>query len=868
MKNGKIVPPILADWILRSVLLRNEYVEKSGDLEEVFCEIAADSGQFYAKIWFWSQVLKALPVFLINTTYWRITMFRNYFKIAVRNLLKHKGYSFINISGLAIGMACCILIMLWVHDELSYDKFHEKADKIYRLTHAEVIGGNFDHFALSPFAAAPAFTLELPEVISYTRIIRRNGLITVGDKKFDEAGIVYVDSTFFEIFTFEFVIGDPAEALDNPNSIVLTKSSASKLFGSENPLGKTVNYSGEGDLTVTGVIYDVPKNSHFKFNYAISSSTITGNMRGLFTAWLGINGWSYILLADGADPAEVESKFPAIIDKYTGDRAKQFGIELDIPLQKLTDIHLRSHLIAEFEGNGDIDYVYIFSLIAAFILLIACINFMNLSTARSAKRGREVGLRKVFGAYRNRLVSQFLSESLILSLISISIAVMIAIIFLPAFNELTGKEITVADMNSIFFWLGLPVLILFTGIVAGSYPAFFLSAFQPVNVLKSTIVKGSSRSAFRNLLVVLQFSISIILISGTFIILGQLEFMKSRKLGFDKEQILVMRSRGDAFRQGYDAFKNELMQNPKIKRASYSNGIPGRVNRVLTIQREGADESETHSIDVINCDFDFIDTYGIEIASGRDFSRDFISDTSGVFLINETAAKKLGFGNNAVGQKIGYTIANLNTVVGVVKDFHYTSLRDPIGPIVIQLNDNRSSLLSLKMETEDVSAVVAYVEEKWNEFEQDRNFSYFFADENFDRLYNFEERLSKIITFFAGLAILIACLGLFGLASFTAEQRTKEIGIRKVLGASTPLIVGMLSKEFAKWVLIANMIALPVAYIIMDNFWLPNFAYKMGIGLTTFIMSGIISILIALLTVSYQAVRAAMTNPVDSLHYE
>ena len=795
-------------------------------------------------------------------------MFKNYLKVAFRNIQRQKGYSFINIAGLAVGLSCCILILLWVQDELSYDRYHENRDRICRITYAEEIGGAYDHYAMSPFISAPTFTAELPEVVASTRYVQSTGLIAFGKKKFDETGIGYADSAFFNVFTYAFLSGDSRTALDAPGSIVLTETMANKIFGLENPLGQALNLNDRMDLQVTGIIQDVPENSHFRFNYLISMSTIQRRRPDLFNNWLNILGWSYILLEKGADPIEVEKKFVEIVERHAGQDARRYGTKQTFKLQKLTDIHLRSHLQAEAEGNGDIDTIYVFSIIALFILIVACINYMNLSTARSVNRGREVGMRKVLGAYKSRLITQFFSESIIISFLGMIVAVLFVTLALPVFNHLTGKEMNLDVLNNRLFLIGLIALILFTGLVAGSYPAFFLSKFLPVGILRGRVNKGSHRSFFRNGLVVLQFSISVILIAGTLIVLTQLNYMKNQNLGFDKERVLVVRVRGRIIRDRYEAFRNELIQNSNIYGAAYSDGIPGRINTVLTVNQEGKDESETHTMEVIYSDFGLLSNYGIKIAYGRDFSKEFSTDTSGVFLINETAAVKLGWGESAVGKKIGFSVQNMGPIVGIVEDFHYRSLKEAIGPLVICLQPGAGSFLSMKIHAENISETITFVKEKWQAFETERTFDYFFADENFDSLYHSEERMSRIISSFAFIAIFIACLGLFGLASFTAEQRTKEIGIRKVLGASASKIVLLLSKEFTKWVLIANVFALPISYLIMKNVWLPNFHYRISLGISPFALSGMITICIAVFTVSYQAIRAALANPVEALKYE
>jgi putative ABC transport system permease protein len=795
-------------------------------------------------------------------------MIKNYIKIAFRHFKRQKGYSFINIAGLAVGMACCILILLWVHDEWSFDRYHENADRIYRITYAEEIGGAYDHYALPPFVAAPTFAAELPEIKAYTRLWQRSGLITYENKKFEERGIFYVDPDFFKIFTNEFVAGDPDTALDAPGSIVLTEDTAKKIFVHENPLGRTVNLNADGDLNVTGIVKNVPRNSHFRFNYLVSMNTIRGRRAEYLDAWFVIQGWSYIMLDERADAEVVEKKLAPIVEKHAGEEARKYGQKMFYFLQRLTDIHLKSHLQAEIEGNGDIRYVYVFSIVAAFILLIACINFMNLSTARSANRGMEVGMRKVFGAHKKRLISQFITESVGLSFCGLFLALVIVELSLPVFNNLTGKEINTASLFNFVVGLGLIGIVAFTGFAAGSYPAFYLSSFQPIDTLRKKMQSGTQRGILRSSLVILQFTISVILIIATFIVIVQLRFMKNQKLGFKKDQVLAVRIKGNAFSQQYDAFKNELKKNASILEASYSNGIPGRTQTVLTIFLEGKPESVSHTFDFIFADYDFVKTYEIEIAEGRDFSREFGSDKDGAFLINETAAAKLGWGEEALGKRIGYSDEVMRPIVGVVKDFHYRSLKEVIGPLAIFLMPEDHPFLSVKMNTGDIPATLSFIGKTWKSFEKDRSFEYFFVDENFDALYHSEEQLSRIITFFAFIAIFVASLGLFGLASYTAEQSTKEIGIRKVLGASVGSIVVTLSRNFLKWVLVANVIAWPVAYFVMKNYWISNFPFRIPIRISIFVAAGVISIVIALLTVSFQSLKAALTNPAETLKYE
>ncbi len=795
-------------------------------------------------------------------------MLKNYLKIALRNLKKHKAYSFINIAGLAVGMTCCILILLWVQDEWSYDRYHENADRIYRITYAEEIGDAYDHYANPPFVAAPTFAAEIPGISAYTRLWQRTGLIKHGEDNFDERNIFYADKDFFKIFSLEFIEGDPVTCLENPGSIVLTQDMAAKIFGHEGALGKTLNLNADGDLKVTGVVENVPRNSHFHFNYLVSINTIQGKRAEYLEEWLLIAGWSYILLDENAEAGIVEGKMAPVVEKHTGENARKYGTKMFYHLQPLTDIHLTSNLEGEIEGNGDIRYVMVFSFIALFILLIACINFMNLSTARSDNRGKEVGLRKVLGAHKRGLILQFFAESSGYAFVALILALNFIWFLIPIFNDLSGKQLAMASLWNWGFVLGLIVLLGFTGLAAGSYPALYLSSFQPLDTIRQKWQKGMSRSALRNVLVVFQFAVSIILIISTIVILEQVRYMKNQKLGFKKDQVLAIYARGQGIAQQFEAFKNELKKDSNVLEASYSNGVPGQQNTILTTFQEGKPDSASFTFDYIFADYDFLKTYEIELARGRDFSREFGADQEGAFLINETALSKLGWGEETLGKKIGFSREVMRPIVGVVKDFHYRSLKEVIGPLAIYLRPGRDVYLSVKMRTEDITQTLSHAAKTWNSFEKERRFEYFFVDENFDALYRSEERLSQIITFFAFVAIFVACLGLFGLASYTAEQSRKEIGIRKVLGASVRAIVFHLSRNFIKWVLFANLIAWPLTYIVLKNYWLVNFPFRIPLNLMMFLAAGLMAMGIAVLTVSYQSIKAALANPIDSIRYE
>lgn len=810
-------------------------------------------------------------------------MLQNYFKIAFRNLLRHKGYSLINITGFALGIACCILIMLNVLDELSYDRFNEKSDRTHRVALSGRVGGNDFDIAVS--CAPIGFTLvrEFPEVEQATRI-RNTGfpVIRYEDKVFSEERFWGGDSTFFGVFTTKFIAGTPEDALTKPNTVVLTQSTAQKYFGDENPMGKILNADNRTDWEVTGIVEDFPANSHFHFDF-MGSLTTNGDSRS--TIWLSNNYYTYIVLKEGAIPEQVEAKFPNLIKKYVGPQIQKImGASLEdlfaaggaygYFLQPLNDIHLNSDLDNEIEPNGDGGYVLLFMLIAFGILLIACINFMNLATARSANRSKEVGIRKTLGSNKLQLIRQFLAETVFLTFISIILAFTFVYIFLPGFNQMAGKQLSFAIFD---VWYFVPAILGFTflvGLVAGSYPAFFLAAFEPVKVLKGSLSSAdkSGSPTLRGILVVFQFAISIILLIGTMVVNDQLNYVQNKKLGFNKEQVVVVKKTDDIGRQ-IDVFIETLHRNSNIISAANSSTLPGKNFNTNVHNLPGSAGEEAYLIHEMRADVGFIETYQSEVAQGRYFSKDFATDSTGI-VINETAANLLGFGDDAIGKiinEMGNRPENQTslTVVGVLKDLHFESLHQKIRPMAIKLfrKNGFGRYVSVRVAPDNVKETLAFIKETWHQFAGAQAFEYAFFDQDFAKLYESEATTQRIMTLFATLAVIIACLGLLGLASFIAEQRTKEIGIRKVLGASVAKIVFLLSRQFTKWVVVANIISWPIAYFLMNS-WLENFAYRTNLELTSFILAGCAALFIALLTVGYQTVKAAYRNPVDSLHYE
>jgi putative ABC transport system permease protein len=806
-------------------------------------------------------------------------MLRNYLKIAIRNMKRHKGYSLINIFGLAIGMACCILILLYVTDELSYDNFHEKADRTYRVNAISSIGVTTRYYATVPPALAQGLADSIPEIEAFVRVMDINGLRGRYENNSIEIEECFiVDSAFFNIFTHEFVEGSPESALENPESLVITEEIAHRVFGNESPMGKSIDLGRSRVIQVTGVIKNVPSNSHFRFNGLLPLSFIRDESGrpvdfsnvAYFCEWN-----AYLLLREGVSVSNVERKITETAEEKWGELYREKGTTRQYPLQRIRDLHLRSYCEYESGSPGDINTVYLFSAIALLVLFIACFNFINLSTARSASRAREVGMRKVLGSHKSQLIKQFLSESVAISIIGLLLGILLVMLTLLAFNGLAGKEFNSAQLMSSTVLLGLLGIIIVTGIIAGSFPAFILSAFDPVMVLKGKLSSASKNSSLRKILVVFQFSISVFMIIGILVIIRQLDYIKNRNLGFNKEQMVVMpffgNRRNEEAAGRFDALRNRISQNPSVVSASFSIDVPGGDMGYDAFLPEGKSSEETLRAMRYWVGYNFVKTYGMEIIKGRDFSESFSTDADQALIINEKAAAVLGWGDDVLGKQL-VNVSRDNrpgTIVGVVKDFHSASMRMEISPVVIALEPRFFGRISVRLHPENVPNTLSFLENTLREIypEREFDFSYYFIDDDFRSKYPEEEKVREIYLTFGFLAVFIACLGLFGLASFTVEQRTKEIGVRKVLGASVQKIALLLSKEFFKWVLVANIIAWPLAYYVMNN-WLENFAYRIGIKLDIFILSGIIAAVIALFTVSYHSIKAARANPVNALKYE
>lgn len=793
-------------------------------------------------------------------------MFKNYLKIAFRNLWRHRVFSFINIMGLTVGMTACFLIFLYVKFELSYDAFNSKADRIYRIV-CDIKTPTETLHAGGPSWAVPPNTKDaFPEVEAFTRVLSDEVLVRKGDIKFQQDNAVWADSAFFDIFDFKMIKGNPKTALTDQLSVVFTESTAKKYFGDKDPMGQTLLLTGDAlPAKVTGIIKDVPENSQIKADMLLSMSTITGRFnRNLDSQWGNYGARAYLLLKPHTDPQKLTAKFPAFLEARNGTEMKKLQMYPTLFLEKLRDVYLRS--TRDGSNSGNINNVYIFSVIAVFILLIACINFINLTTARSVERAKEVGIRKVVGAAKHQLIRQFIGESVILCLIAFILTVILAALLLPLFNQLAGKKIS----DTIFYHPTYILLVLFSsvmiGFLAGLYPALVLSSFKPVIVLKGRFATGTRGILLRKGLVVMQFTISIALIISTLVVYNQMKYMRNQDLGFSKDQMMVIDTNGDP---GKKAFVQSLTGLPNVKSVALSGSVPGGGNPGAYSEIENKKgDMQIANLDLYFVDFDYVPQYKIKILAGRAFSRDFATDTTQAMILNEAAIKMFGYSSpqQAIGKRFKQW-GREGKIIGVMKDFHFRSLQQEIKPLSMRIEPDGCNLVSVNVAASNLPSTITAIENKWKSLIPNRPFSYFFLDEYFDKQYRSEERFGNLFLNFAVLAIFISCLGLLGLASYSTIQRTKEIGVRKVMGASVSNIVGLLSKDFLKLVLISFFIAGPVAGYFMYK-WLQDFAYRVGLNWWVFLVAGMLAVFIALFTISFQAIKAAVTNPVKSLRTE
>jgi len=796
-------------------------------------------------------------------------MLRNYLKIALRNLQRHKGYSFINIAGFAIGMACCLIILIYVRHELSYDRYHKDVERVYRIV-IDIREQTANRvFALISPTVAPALKAGHPQVEYAARAIPTSSrLVKKEERLYYENLFMYADQELFDIFTIPFIQGSPQDALTRPQTLVISERMTQKYFGNAYPIGKTLEIN-QREYEITGVVANSPENTHMKYDLIASLETLKDWEE--MTNWHSTMFYTYLKLQPEVNVEEFSQKVSRIADKYVGERLANWGSTYHYFLQPISSIHLHSHLRYEIEPPGNPVYVYIFSFVGLFILLIACLNFMNLSTARAANRAKEVGLRKVVGAQKLQLVGQFLGESMLVALLSLGLALVIARFAIPLLNNLTGISLSFdAFLNPavLFSLVGGAIMV---GLAAGLYPAFALSAFRPAVTLKGTMSSGSRGLALRTVLVVAQFAISVVLIIGTFTMYKQFSFMKNQYLGFEKEQKLILPVRGGIdIQENYETVKDIFSKHSSITSATVSSSVPGRAVSNFSIKLVGEEDDKNQSMFHLYFDHDFIPDYGIEMAAGRAFQKGMSTDIRGAFLINEAAVKAFGWSSpeEALGKRLltGWGV-RVNPVIGVTKNFHYRGLQTEVEPLVMEYMPEAFDNITLSLDITNLKESLAFVESQWNALFPGNPFESFFLDADFDQQYRADEKVGSIFGIFTFLGLFIACLGLLGLASFAAQSRIKEIGIRKILGASVAGIVFMLSKQFTKWVLMANIIAWPVAYFAMHS-WLQGFAYRVNIGILTFVLSALMALLIALLTVSYQAIKAAVANPVDALRYE
>ncbi len=855
----------------------NDYTYLNGAFQELYAEKLYEKGRTFATIWIVGEIFKSAPSLMTAAIYWRIMMLRNYMKIAYRTMRNSKGFSFINIAGLAVGIASCIFIVLFIRDELAYDRHHEQFDHIYRVAFDGIVQNNRTHTARSCPPLASVLETEFPEVIALTQF-RNYGypVFRYADNVFSEERVLRTTPGFFDVFTVPFIKGDVKTALAQPNAIVLTRSMAEKYFGSADPIGKTINSDNQFDYIVTAVIEDVPRTSHFHFDFLTSIY----RMQDYYNpAWYNNDFYTYVVLKPGTSLKAFEEKLEVTVKNHLDPQIQQFfGISYDqfiegggrfsYFLQPLKDIHLHSHLEFELDANGSMANLFIFSSIALGIIVISCINFVNLSTARSSLRTKEIGIRKTVGSGKPALIGQFLFESTALSFLAALLALLLVHLFLPLFNNLAQKQLSLSVVMNGYWPIGFLGFVVLLGILSGIYPALFLTSFKPVQVLKGEKSGGNGISSTRNVLVVVQFSVSIILIIGTLIIRQQLVYVQNKNLGFQKDQIVILHKTDDLGSQ-LPAFKQELLANPSVFSATNTSALMGDSFEAAAFRAPEIPDKETHLIWYLMVDADFLETYQVQLISGRSFEAERTGYVEGLVL-NESAVEALGL-QEAAGKEIINSIFEDNrfTILGVIKDFHFESMHQPIRPLLLYpFTENQTGrYLSVRIATDHIQETLQYLEDTWNTFALGQPFEYTFFDDHFAEVYSSEERTAKIFSTLSILAIFIANLGLLGLSAYVAERRTKEIGIRKALGASVTGIIGLLVKDYIRLILIANLIAWPLGYYAMSR-WLADFAYRIEVNIWVFLVAITIAVTISLLTVVYHSVKAARTSPVTCLKYE
>ena len=869
MARNRARPPFLPHLALRLLLRDEELFEFSEDIREVYGQLLESGPKWKAPLWYSCRVLESLPRIILDIILWRVIMIRNYLKIALRNFRRHKGYSFINIAGFAIGMACCLLILIYVRQELSYDRYHEDVDRIYRV--AIDIRTQTANRVFAPICpmAGPALKADFPQVEHMARALTATGRLVKRDEVFFyEDNFMWADPEMFDVLTIPLVQGNTKDALSRPDSLVISERMATKYFGNSDPLGKTLKIN-QRIYQVSGIVRDPPENTHLKYDL-IASLVQLADWEEM-TNWHSTMFYTYIKVRPNVDGEAFNAQIGSLADKYIKERLAEWGSQYHFFLQPIAGIHLRSNIRYETEPPGNPDYVYILSLVGLVILLIAGLNFMNLSTARAANRANEVGLRKVVGAQKPQLVGQFLGESLLVAFVSLCLALILARFSVPFLNSMIGTSLKFNTLLHPVILLGLAGGGFLIGLAAGLYPAFVLSGFGPAATLRGARGSGPHGFSLRTVLVTFQFAISVALIIGTVTMYKQFNFMKDQHLGFDKEQKLVLPLRGGiSITENFETVKDVFMEHTSISGAAVSSSVPGRGVSNFAVRLVGEEDDMNQSMFHLYFDEAFIPNYGIQMSAGRAFQKEMSTDIRGAFLINEAAVKAFGWGSpeEAIGKRIRTGFGGReNPIIGVTQDFHYRGLQAGVEPLVMEYMPEMFRAVTLSLEISDLKETMAFVESRWKTLFPGNPFENFFLDTEFDQQYKSDEQVGLIFGIFTYLGLFIACLGLLGLASYTAETRTKEIGIRKILGASVAGIIFMLSRQFARWVLLANVLAWPLAYYFMEK-WLDNFAFRTGIGISTFVLSGTIALVIALLIVTFQCIRAATANPADSLRYE